>query len=263
MEIYIEYAIIDNFIMDFLLLLSTHKILKKKPSYIRVIVTAILSTFLTIILAMFSLKPAYMTIIKLFMLLLIVLLGGKYYTFLDYFKFVNVFLLLTFFCGGIIFGIMYFLDIDYFVDKPYLKGVLPVGINVLIAVILFKVVNKISVRFFEKINRGNICCCIITAGEISIKLNALIDSGNLLLDSKTKLPIVVGGFPLIKKLKLGSPKRFLEIETANSSSKMGLYDVDNILIKIGNKSYKRDAVLGITDTFSKDFEIIIGCSLIE
>lgn len=262
MEIYIEYAVCDNFIMDFILLVTTHKILKKKPCYFRVVTTALSSTLVTLFLATISIKSGYMLIIKLFLLILISLLSAKHDSFFGCFKFMNVFLLLTFFCGGIIFGVMYLLGIDYFTDKPYLKGVLPVGLNVLIMLLVYKAVNKIAFSFLDKMNRGNICSCIITCNGKSIKLNGLIDSGNLLYDKTTSLPVAVCSDKVIKRLNLKKPKGRMTVNTINGESVVELFEVDKIVITIGNKSYRRDAVLGVGDVLGKDYQIIIGCSLI-
>ncbi|MGN0819193.1 MAG: sigma-E processing peptidase SpoIIGA [Christensenellaceae bacterium] len=262
MEIYLEYAIIDNFVMDFILLTTTHKILKKMPSYFRIIMTAIFSTTVTLILATFSIKSGYMLIIKLFLLVLITLISSRHDSVFAFFKFMNVFLLLTFFCGGIIFGVMYLLDIDYFTDKPYLKGVLPVGLNVLIMVAVYKTVNKIALSFLDKISKGNVCLCIISANGKSIKLNGLIDSGNLLYDVGTALPVVVCSKWVKERLRLKKPKGRMTVQTINGESEVELYSVDKIVVKIGNESYRRDAVLGVTDVIGKDYQIIIGCSLI-
>ena len=92
MEVYIEYVILDNLIMDFLLLKETAKLLKLKYKNLQIFIGAIIGTVGAIVFPLLKILPLYVFLLKILLGLLITFVAIKHNRVFDYIKYFNVFL---------------------------------------------------------------------------------------------------------------------------------------------------------------------------
>ena len=111
MTVYIEYVIIDNFIIDFLLIKSSFKIAKIKSNLLRQIISASVGTAFAVIVPFFNLNGVFNVIVKVLAGGFIVFTGGKYVSFKSYFTALFFFFLFTFISGGLIIALFNLADI--------------------------------------------------------------------------------------------------------------------------------------------------------
>ena len=78
MDVYIEYVIIDNLIIDYLLLTNTYRILRIKTIKAWIFFCAILGTIFAIVLPIINLKNVYKTIIKLIFSFMLVFISARF-----------------------------------------------------------------------------------------------------------------------------------------------------------------------------------------
>ncbi len=241
MQVYIEYAFLDNFIMDFLLIRISLKCAKIKTSVLRLIVASIIGTVLTITLSLFTFKSGILIVLKILLGLLIAFLGGSYIKVKDYFLGAFYFFLFTFLSGGIIIAVFNLAGIDY--ESYFIlnyDSVIPIGVTFLIVYLSSKgftllieniIKNKENENFFRK-------CEIVVKGK-KLKAVGFIDTGNKLYDNFTGLPVIIASQSFIKRLALNnslpSTYKNLKIETVNGSSTIKIFYIDKLMIYKGTQ----------------------------
>lgn len=267
MEVYIEYAIIDNFIMDYLLLKSTVWLTKKKAKTVFLVLSTCIGTLVAVIVPLFEINKAVSFLIKVVLAGLMSFLTVKHKNFVEFFKFFNVFLLLTFAVGGAVIGVLSLIGIDYSAEGINKNGFLPIGVNFFFGYVCLKATKKTIDKAMKKLDNQFVCECIIEKTGKAHSFVAFIDSGNMLFDAMTNFPIVVCDEEIAKQI-LGStdtPIRYLPISTVSGISSMPLFDIDSItIIKKGNLQ-KKNAMLGIMKKGSDvgvDAQVIIGASFL-
>ena len=92
MEVYIEYVIIDNLVMDYLLLKFTAQLLKIKYKKGMVFLGAVIGTLGAVFMPLLALPNNFAFLLKVALGLLIAFVGVSHKSVFAYFKFFNLFL---------------------------------------------------------------------------------------------------------------------------------------------------------------------------
>lgn len=263
MQVYIEYVILDNFIMDYILIKETARILRVKCKKTRAFFSAFTGTVGAVVFPLIKIKSQYMFLLKILLGALICFIAREHGKISRFIKFYNVFLLLTFSIGGGVIGVMYLIGIDLKSYGNGLSGVLPIGITVLIgyitAIILKRAITNTMGDIMTTRFRYD---CIIKSGAYAVKVRGYYDSGNLLFDSKTGLPVVLCKKRIIEKIKKGNPnffsKRDMEFSTVKGSGRLNLYEVDCILIDVNGTNKKTACVLAEVASEGLREDLLLG-----
>ena len=265
MQVYIEYAIIDNLVINFLLLKSSCKITKTKTNSLRLLLSSSVGTVVAIILPLFSLKNVYLLIVKVLMALLMPYLLSKFYTLKKYAYLVLVFLLLTFLSGGVIIAFTYFFEIALDWNYP----LFPMGLTILIIYLLSKVcIYYVNLLLKYRDIHPFLKKCILVVDGVRFKVKGFIDSGNHLYDSKNGLPIIVANQELFEKITKSAKLKFYakqEVESVGGNSQINLYLIDKLLIYNGDKVNILSSVLiGFSNVnfYGGDYSLLLHPSLI-
>jgi len=263
MEVYIEYVILDNLIMDFLLLKETAKLLKLKYKNLQIFIGAIIGTVGAIVFPLLKILPLYVFLLKILLGLLITFVAIKHNRVFDYIKYFNVFLLFTFLLGGAIIGIFYVAGIDIKTYGNRQSGFIPVGVTILLGYLIVfgvkKLLNGAVKGLMTDRYKYN---CIIKCGDVALKVSGYYDSGNLLIDDKTGLPIALCKRKIIDKIRKcgGDIKSTREIDfsTVTKEGKLKLYNIDCILIELKKGNKRTNCLLGEVDNKSIKEELLLG-----
>lgn len=236
MQVYIEYVIADNFIIDAILLRLTYRCAGVKSERIFRFLSAALGTAVAILLPVVKLPKILSIIIKILLAFLMVIIGGRFSSTKKYLFSVLLFFSFTLLSGGAVYGVFYLSGIEIldFVNLRY-DSPIPVGVITLIVYVVAAVgckvaseliKNKTIYPFFKK--------CVINAGGIKYKINGYVDSGNMLKEDKSGLPIVVISKKvsqnLIKDAVFKSPVGKLKIETVGGEDELYLYQIDSLTV---------------------------------
>ena len=251
MEFYIEYAIIDNLLIDYLLLKESAVVLKLKTRRLFLLLAAAVGTAFAIIFPLIKLHAVVSFVLKIscaFLMCFIAVRHRNVRSFLFYF---NVFLLFTFVTGGAITGIIYLSGINEFVQAYYQARALPIGVAAALIYLSFIAVKKFAVAAAAKAITvcGLIDCEIVIKG-VRFKAKAFFDSGNFLTDKRTGLPVAVVGksfyAAMVEKV---FPVRHGEIAVAGAGSRWSLktFKTDYVIIRYKGKTFAKDAVLAVGD----------------
>ena len=193
MTIYLDVVFLENILMNYIIIFATGIVLKNKTTNFRFFISSILGAIYTIIMYLNIISIYSNFLMKLLLSVVMVYIAFKPKTLKKLIKDLIIFYLVSFVFGGCVFSLMYFLQPQLaqirngvFVGSYPLKVALIGGlISFIIIQISFKIVkNKISKKdMIYKIE--------IKINNKTVKVNALLDTGNLLKEPITGLPVIV------------------------------------------------------------------------
>ena len=274
METYIEYAIIDNLVIDFLILSLVVKTNKLHVKKIIVFLIAVLGTIIAIISPFLS--GISQIIVKIACGILMPLLLQKYKTKKQTITVILTFWIVSFIFGGACIAFCLLFNIEYITNNGAIMVYnYPIGLATLLCVLLYYLLKNIIKTFFKnKTLEKFIYQIIIVEKSKEYQAKAYLDSGNMLIDKESNKPITIINYELfsqifpnikltdilLKRFENLSLKKIKEIEinSLTKSSKILTFEIDNIRIKQTNIEYS-NARLGLS---LKDFKLGVDVNCI-
>ena len=228
MTVYIEYVLIDNFVIDFLLLKTSFLIAGKKLSKLRLVICSLLGAVFALLYPLIVSSELVITVVKILFGLFLAFSSGKFANLKEYITFTSIFLGLTFFVGGAIIGTFSLLGLNCFAEYS-------IGLMILPVYMVIKAITRIiRIIYRKKDVYGFTAKFKIFFGERSIMLNGFFDTGNSLYDDLS--PVIVVSkraiMPVITPNLLKNSKK-ITIETATGKESKFLLKPDRILIYYG------------------------------
>ena len=190
MTVYIEYVLIDNFIIDYLLLKASLSLSAHSVSRVRLLFCAFLGAIFALFYPLIAINVVLLTAIKLCFGLLLVLLAGKYKTKKDYYVTAVMFFTYTFITGGAIIGIFNLLGLPYSSEISVALMVIPVYL------IFMAITSVIKFLYRQKDIQAYVCDVEISAFGVTKKARGFYDTGNELFDGDN--PVIVCNQSLAK-----------------------------------------------------------------
>lgn len=257
MLVYIEYVLIDNIVITYMLLVLTSKSVGINVTRLKMFVISFISSIATIILPILNLNLTLCIIYKIFLAIIIILLLNSLRCLHQIITSFFAFITFTFVFGGLIYAIFDVFQFDYNVSNILILGFeIPISTIVLPIYVYFIVVKKF-IKYFK--NKQ-----ILNEVEyvIKIKINnevwtfkCMVDSGNSLIDPLFKLPIsIISGDKLnlkrnysdkfnyawgenceCNKSILSEPNHKVSISTINGNSEIAVYRLNNVNLYKGGK----------------------------
>lgn len=252
MTVYVEVVLLNNFAVDFALCISAQILRNKKLNISRALIASIIGA---LVACYYAIAPKWLQIvIKILLAPLMSLIALK----IDgkcikrklacFLKSTIAFCLLTYFLGGIVYGLSYVLGVD--ISSYILLFVVAIGVAISIIAVYLLVRKKSkgekSLKQVELVIGGN-----------SHLLSGLCDSGNLLVDSISGLPVVI--LSNDASLKLGDIKSegSICVQTVAGDEHMSLFRPD--CIKVGE--CEKQALCAISAMNFEEYDIILQNSL--
>lgn len=245
MEVYIEYAIIDNMTIDLLILVLTSKLNKLDVSKLRLTLTALFGTIIALISPL--LTGIFLILVKLLCGLTMPLLLLKKPSFKTYIIVMLSFILITAVFGGVCLAICSFFNLNFQVENGAIMVYsFPTGLAIIIAFIMFYIIKNLIKHFYTKKRLSKFLYDVwFSLNNTLVKTSGFLDSGNKLSDQISGKPITLINFELFSKLtdvKLSDVllKKYdkiplknvheVELKSLTKSSKIMVFEIDNILI---------------------------------
>ena len=264
-EIVIEYVLIDNFVINFLILFLSSKLMSSKIAWWRYLISIAFGTGMAFVFPILYL-PTFLTILlKLLVGALMVLFAFKIKSVKKFFLHFLVFISSTALFGGLAFGF------TYLCAGTINSNELPVGlffgiIGVYVYVIL-GVIKYISKR--QKMKKY-IYSMRIFNDENFYKVEAYLDSAHNLTDPETESSIVIINFATfnkifkvpIEKVLLKQTEGYLKdahyvdyATITKEKQKMLVFSVDKVEVEIMDKKLeKKNVLMGLSMVdFKKNF----------
>lgn len=223
MTIYLDVVFLENVLMNYIIIYATGVAVKEQFRKIRFLISSIIGAIYTIVMYL-NIIPIYSNfIMKLILSFAIVYIAFKPKTLKKLIKNLTIFYLVSFVFGGCVFALMYFI-------KPQLAqirngvfvGAYPLKVAIIGGFISF-IIIQISFKIVKtKLNKKDMIHQIeIIINEKSIKVKALLDTGNLLKEPITGMPVIV-----VEHISLNS---VLPTEILNNTEKILGGDTDELM----------------------------------
>lgn len=230
MIVYIEYVIVNNFVIDYLLLKSTFLIIGKKTKAVRLVFCALFASIFSLLFPLVNLPNLLLTALKLASGLLLLLLSAKFYSKKEISIAFMVFIGLTFLSGGGIYFIYYFLGININSELVIATICIPVY---LVIVYVKKIINYI----YKRKNIAQLTYQVeIEINNRKRKLNGFLDTGNNIYYKNSPVLVCEKSFAkwFIDEKSCKAIEK-ITINTANGKSDNYCMKIDKITISMIRK----------------------------
>ena len=193
MTIYIDIVLIENLIMNYIILFTTAVVLKIKVNHIRLILASLLGAGYSIIAYMGIIKVYSSIILKIILSVLIIYIAFNPQNIKKMCKDLLLFYLVSFVFGGAAFALIYIIKPQNILMKNGLfLGTYTLKTVMLGAVVAFWIIIGAFAIIKNKISKKDMFCEIeILINQKKIKTKAMIDTGNMLKEPITNVPVIV------------------------------------------------------------------------
>lgn len=193
MTIYVDVVLIENLIMNYIILLASGLILKVKIKHIRLILGSLLGAIYSIVAYTGFLEIYSSFILKIILSIIIVYIAYNPQSVKTLSKELLFFYLTSFVFGGAAFALIYIVKPqDILMKNGLFLGTYPLKTVILAAIVAFVIIITAFTIIKSKLTKKNMICEIeLKLNNKMIKTEALIDTGNMLKEPITNLPVVV------------------------------------------------------------------------
>ncbi len=283
MEVYIEYVIFDNLIMDYLILFFTKLILNSKIKTKNMLISTLLGVVCAVFMPLVSINFYIMILLKLLLGMAMVIILKKYNNIREFLTHLLLFFTFTFVFGGLCFAVSNMLNVPVSGGGLLINGYeIPMGIFML----LLAVYVYFMVKLVQYIRHKNKYINYYFDVEIKIDgkshfLRGYLDSGNKLYDNQTQLPVVVISFKsfcgMFKNMQLQNyllektdamglkGAHYLNVNNVMCGGKMLVFEVDAINISNNSLNRKNEKVLlGVSERgFGSEYECLLHSEFLK
>jgi stage II sporulation protein GA (sporulation sigma-E factor processing peptidase) len=219
METYVygDIVLLENFIMNFIILWCTAKLLKHKSSWLLIAIAATLGALYALGSYFGEFRYFYTPYMKIIFSILIIILAYLPHHIRDFAKLMAVFYITSFVFGGAAFGLFYFLNgLKYISYGTFYIKDFPVK-TLVASIAIAYIVVKYSWDFVQyRVKRERIITEIyILLDNKKVSIMALVDTGNALSEPITRAPVVVAEYSSIKDLLPEDVQKMFEKDNQN------------------------------------------------
>ncbi len=224
MAVYIEYVLIDNLVIDYLLLKTTLYVSGVKAPRWRIALSALLGAGVALVFPLIAVHPALLFLIKICVGLLLPLLCAKYKSVKSFYITTALFMGLTFATGGGIIGVYNLLGLDYGNEFCIATIIIP-------AYAILKFINALVKAVYRRgKTRKNVYPCELILGGITVKTDGLMDTGNSLYDGQN--PVIICNREIALKFLDKTLIKMGETEYSTAGGKSKLITIKLTAVKI-------------------------------
>lgn len=193
MTIYIDIIFLENVFMNTIILLATATILKIPIRILRILSSSIIGSIYAIITYISSLQIYSNIMLKIVLSAVMVHVAFRPQTVKNFFKSIMIFYLTSFTFGVVTFALLYFIrPQDIMFENGMLIGVSPIKIIITGGIIGFIIITISFKNMKGKLSKKDMICELkIIVNNKEVNVNAIIDTGNFLIDPITRLPVIV------------------------------------------------------------------------
>ena len=285
MTLYVDIIFLENLIMNSIIILATGIILKNTQRIWRNLVSSGIGAIYAILIYTSNFKIYSNIILKVILSVVIVYIAFKPANIRSFLKHIIIFYLTSFTFGGVAFALLYFVrPQDILFQNGVLIGIYPIKMILAGGILGFIIITFAFKNIKGKLTRKDMMCTVIIGNT---RITAIVDTGNLLKDPITKMPVLImeremlkGIFPEIilenatdivngKEIELGEYSSKLRVIPYKSIGKengllLGI-KAKNIRIVYQDIEKAHDVIIGIyTGTLSKNnkYSAIVGLELL-
>lgn len=271
-EVYIEYVILDNLIINSILISLTNNTLRNENNRWKNLIASIIGTIFAIFMPFLHLNNTLLLLVKLAVgLIMIICFSNLRFksVFLNYI----VFLFYTFLMGGMCYFILDILHVSTTTSGVLIYSFdIPVSLIILLIYVYYIIISKL-IKYRKNIVNFKYGV-ILHKDDKVMKLVGFLDTGNQIFDDIGK-PIVVislksflNAYPDISLLQVATnnvskfdinDSKYMVISTANATTKMLTFKADQLEVLEDGKIKKFDNItIGVSNSnFNQKFDCIL------
>ena len=261
MTVYIEYVLIDNFLIDYLLIKATFSTTGVTVRRGRLFLCALLGAGIALIYPLFSNYYLLQTVFKILSGLLIVALSANFKTAKSFIINALVFFSYTFITGGAIIGVYNLLGLTY--DNEFTVAIIVIPVYLLISVF-----EKVVKHLYRR--KDTACFNIkieIALNKNKITLNGFYDTGNGVYDGDS--PVIFCGKEIFKKLIgdnfLRVKLKKIFIRTVSGFTENFAVKLDQLMIYNSDEPniYNNVTLCAVSKSVGEGYDVILHPALME
>ncbi|MBE7081392.1 MAG: hypothetical protein E7372_02390 [Clostridiales bacterium] len=260
MTVYIEYVIIDNVIIDYLLLKATFVFTGFSSRKCRLFLCAFLGAIISLVFPLVEINGLILTSLKIMSGLLILLLANNYKSFNAFFRCTIVFFLLTFLSGGAVTGLYNLLGISLGTESVVASVILPVYL-------VLKLLSKTIIYLCKRVNIVKFCYDVeLTYYDKSIKAKGFLDTGNNLYYKENAVILCSKGFAkeFLGDSILTTKFNKLKVSTVAGEKTNLCFKIDKFILYNQKQEHIFNYVtVCIADFDSTEYQIILHPALLK
>ncbi len=260
MIVYIEYVLLDNFVIDYLLLKATFATTGKKYSKGRLFLCAFLGAIVALLYPLLDVNRIILTAVKVCAGLLIVLLSANFNSKKEFYIHTVLFFFYTFLTGGAIIGVFGVLGMDYSGEVSIALMIIPTYLLITCMVGVVKYIYR------RKDVMSNVVDVQITVLGVSVCGRGFFDTGNAVYDGDSPVVFCSGKFAknFIKDSVIGVKLKKIMVDTVNGKSQKYALKTDNIKIYQGtNVNIHNNITLCIVGNVCDGYDVILHPALLN
>lgn len=283
MTVYLDIVLIENILMNYIILFATGFIQKNDMSQIRLIISSIFGGIYAIV-SYLNIIPIYSNFfMKILLSIIMVYIAFNPQNYKKMLKTILLFYLTSFVMGGCALALLYIINpqnINF--ENGVLIGTYPLKVTIIAGIIGFIVIQiafRINKRQVKK--KDMYCKLEVVINKKIAKIKAYVDTGNMLKEPITNIPVIIVEKEKIKNLinidldKIigGDSQNINKIKFRiipfNSIGKQNgmLIGIKPDFVKVmfeDNEKYIEDVIIGIYDKkINKEYSALIGLELLE
>ena len=260
MTVYIEYVIINNVIIDYLMLKATFLLTGNPIKKRRLFLCAFLGGIIALVYPALEINQTILTLVKIASGLLIVLLASEYKSAKSFYISAVIFFFYTFITGGVIIGVFNIFGVEYQTEFIVASIVVPVYL-------VLGALAQVKDYFFKRKNIASLTYNVeLTLKGQKLNAKGFLDTGNSLLDNGE--PVILCDKHFAKKLigknlvKMKFKK--INVSTATGNRQNLAFKLDRLVLYMADKEHIFDNVTICISQLTLDgYDIILHPDLIK
>lgn len=283
MTVYLDIVLIENILMNYIILFATGFIQKVDMKQIRLIISSLFGGIYAIV-SYLNIVPIYSNFfMKILLSIIMVYIAFNMQTLKKMLKTILLFYLTSFVMGGCALALLYVINpqnINF--ENGVLVGTYPLKVTIIAGVMGFTVIQIAFALNKKQVKKKDMLCDLeISINNQTKKLKAYVDSGNMLKEPITNIPVIIVEKEKIKNLVnidlekiLGGDNQNIEninfrIIPFNSIGKQNgmLIGIKPDFVKVtfdDNERYVKNVIIGLYDKkINKEYNALIGLELLE
>lgn len=233
MEVYVEYALAENFCMDFCLLYAAKRAAKSRASLGRAAAGSALGACFAVFFPLMGLSGAAAVAVKAAAGIALCAAACLPCGIRPFAKFCAAFFALAFVLGGGLLALFSLADISYAAGGGIILSSVPVGIPLFGALCLAVAVGKVASSMLARRAKSSVVCRIY-AGQRSVKVAAFFDSGNRVY--RRGRPVSVLPSSVARKITdADGIKTYVLVHTVAGDRELPVFTADKVEIDYGEK----------------------------
>lgn len=232
MQVYIEYALFENFSMDFALFLCAKWVSHNPTSYFRLFATSVTGACFAVLFPLFGLDGFLSQMVKWLSAIGLCMVAGKYSTCIQFCRFALCFLGLSLLTGGFLYALFLSFTGEYMGANGVLIMHIPVGMPLLAVTGIALLIKYFCQRKRDR-GRDVLYCRLIYHGK-QVQVKAFFDTGNCVYDGGQPVSVI----PQEVAIRLNAKtQRKITIRTVAGESQIPLFTMDKIKIYYADKPH--------------------------